>query len=106
MIDPALGAGRFIGPRSGLERSAVPRGLGTYGPVALYVGGSGQVQFKDVHIAISMFSKLTRSISSPQFTEQHLNAYYYSWSTAVTDIWINGGVPGYYRWSLLLSRPD
>ena len=43
MIDPALGAGGFIGPRSGLDRSAVPSGLENYGPIALYVGGTGEV---------------------------------------------------------------
>ena len=86
MIDPALGAGGFIGPQSGLDRNAVPGALGTYGPVALYVGGSGEVQFKDVQYRDLDVLKTHKEHLSPEFTEQHLNGYYYSWSTAVATL--------------------
>ena len=105
MIDPALGAGGFIGPRSGLERSAVPSGLGTYGPVALYVGGSGEVQFKDVQYRDLDVLKTHEEHLSPEFTEQHLNGYYYSWSTAVADI-NKDGVPDIIAGPYYYLGPD
>jgi hypothetical protein len=58
---------------------------GRYGPVALYVGGSGEVRFKDV-----AFKDLARRSAplervSSRFRKQVLNEFYYAWSEAAED---------------------
>jgi hypothetical protein len=58
---------------------------GGYGPVALYVGGSGSVRFRNLAI-----KDLNRRItptekSSGRFRAQHIEDFYYGWSMAAGD---------------------
>jgi hypothetical protein len=59
--------------------------FGAYGPFALYVGGTGEVRFKDVS-----YKDLQPRVASPEkvstrFRMQTLNEFYYSWGPAVAD---------------------
>jgi FG-GAP-like repeat len=63
-----------------------------FGPVAIYAGGSGEVQFKNVG-----FKDLTRKIEpdekvSSHFRMQRISDFYYSWCAAVADI-NHDGIP-------------
>ncbi|MEO8735269.1 MAG: FG-GAP-like repeat-containing protein [Edaphobacter sp.] len=56
-----------------------------YGPIALYVGGSGEVQFKDL-----AYKNLNQHFRAPEetgrnFSKQRLNDFYYSWGAAAAD---------------------
>lgn len=56
-----------------------------YGPIALYVGGSGEAQFKNI-----AYTNLGRKVrdpdkTSPEFRMQRISDFYYSMTTAVAD---------------------
>ena len=58
---------------------------GNFGPVALYVGGTGEVRFrnlaiKDLNTRITPTEKV-----APRFRAQHIQDYYYGWSMAAGD---------------------
>lgn len=58
---------------------------GSYGPVALYVGGTGEVRFRNLAI-----KDLNRRITpaqnvSARFRAQHIEDFYYGWSMAAGD---------------------
>jgi len=58
---------------------------GGYGPVALYVGGTGEVRFRNLGI-----KDLNRRITptpnvSARFRAQHIEDFYYGWSMAAGD---------------------
>jgi Domain of Unknown Function (DUF1080)/FG-GAP-like repeat len=105
MIDPALGAGGFIGPRSGLDRSAVPPDVGGYGPIALYVGGTGKVQLKDVQYRDLDVLKIPKEYLSPEFKEQHLTGYYSTWGATVADV-NKDGIPDIIAGPYYYLGPD
>ena len=58
---------------------------GNFGPVALYVGGTGEVRFR--HLAIKdLNTRITPTEKvSPRFRAQHIQDYYYGWSMAAGD---------------------
>src|ERR1051326_7229170 len=59
---------------------------GRYGPLALYIGGSGEVRFKDVaYKDLGVKSAPPEEVSSG-FRMQRLNEHYYAWSQAAADI--------------------
>ena len=58
---------------------------GSYGPVALWVGGAGEVRFKDVAYKDLGIRSLPPEKVSPHFTMQRINGMYYSWSAAAGD---------------------
>jgi hypothetical protein len=72
-----------------------------YGPVALYVGGTGEVRFKDVS-----WKDLNSIVDAPEevsskFTMKHVSSFYYGWSAAAADINKDGALdivsgPFYY----------
>lgn len=66
--------------------------MGSYGPIALYAGGSGEVHFQDV-----AFKDLARKIDpeekvSSNFRLRRISDFYYAWCTAVADI-NHDGIP-------------
>ncbi|MCC7009642.1 MAG: VCBS repeat-containing protein [Acidobacteria bacterium] len=76
-------AGYFDGS-NGLVVATDGKG-GGYGPVALYVGGTGEVRFR--HLALK---DLNRRITpapnvSARFRAQHIEDFYYGWSMAAGD---------------------
>jgi hypothetical protein len=74
------------GPESGVANGAADEARGAYGPVALYVGGTGEVRFKDIGVKdLGRFVWPTETVSS-RFRMLRLSNFNYSWSTAVADI--------------------
>jgi len=78
---------------------------GRYGPLALYVGGAGEVRFKDI-----AYKDLAVKVAPPEhvsshFRMQRLNEFYYAWSSAAADFNRDGNldiVAGPY----IYSGPD
>lgn len=58
---------------------------GKYGPLALYVGGSGDVKFKDVSYKDLAVRETPVEQISPNFRMQRLNPFYYAWGAAAAD---------------------
>lgn len=56
-----------------------------YGPIAMYVGGNAEVQFKNVAYKDINDHFRARDYTSPNFTKQMINPFYYSWGAAVAD---------------------
>jgi hypothetical protein len=87
MLRPFLNNGRRF-----TEGGLADAKYGQYGPLALYVGGEGQVQFKDVaYKDINVRLHPAEQLSS-HFRKQMLNPLYYSWGPPVADI-NRDGVP-------------
>ena len=82
-VNPYRPAGYFDAS-SGIAVATEGKG-GNYGPVALYVGGTGEVRFRN--LAIKDLNKRitpTEKVSS-RFRAQHIEDYYYGWSMAAGD---------------------
>ncbi|MBV9180620.1 MAG: VCBS repeat-containing protein, partial [Acidobacteria bacterium] len=60
--------------------------FGHWGPIALYVGGPGEVRFKDIAYKDFQPKKHTPEQTSPHFRKQKLNNFYLSWGPAIADI--------------------
>jgi hypothetical protein len=58
----------------------------TYGAVALYAGGAGEVRFKDVSWKDINVMTEAKEYTSPHFTSQRLSDFYYGWSATAADI--------------------
>ena len=66
--------------------------LSGYGPIALYVGGPGEVRFKDVMYKDVSIRYTPKEQSSPRFKVQCINDFYYSWGADVADFNKDGHV--------------
>lgn len=58
----------------------------SYGPLALYVGGTGEVKYKDVAWKDLGEKETVREQVSPNFRMQRLNPFYYAWGAAAVDV--------------------
>ena len=67
----------------GREHGAV--GDEGYGPIALYVGGSGEVRFKNLGYKDLGVKTRVADQTSPNFRKQQLSDFYYSWSSSAAD---------------------
>jgi hypothetical protein len=67
----------------GREHGAVNDG--SYGPIALYVGGTGEVRFKDVGYKDLGLKVLQTDKTSSNFRKQMLSGFYFSFSVAAAD---------------------
>lgn len=73
-----VGAGEMTG--------AVPdEEAARYGPLALYVGGAGEVRFKDVAYKDLGLRVTPAEKTSSRFRMQRLSEFYYGWSAAAAD---------------------
>jgi hypothetical protein len=75
----------FLNDAGGIGDSVAETEYGAYGPFALYVGGTGDVRFKDVS-----YKDLQPRVAQPEkvssrFRMQQVNEFYYSWGPAVAD---------------------
>jgi hypothetical protein len=59
--------------------------VGDYGPIALYAGGTGEVQFKDVSYKDVALMKREPEQISDRFRMQRLSDFYYSWGAGAGD---------------------
>ncbi len=69
---------------NGSEAGGVDDGNG-FGPIALYVGGTGEVQFKDVGYKDLMQQITPLEKTSPNFRKQQISPFYYSMTAAAAD---------------------
>ena len=60
-------------------------GDGTYGPIALYVGGKGSVQFRDTGYRDMSLKLRDDERVGTNFKKQRLNDFFQSWGTAAAD---------------------
>jgi hypothetical protein len=58
---------------------------GNYGPLALYVGGTGEVRYKDIAYKDLSNRVMPKEQVSSHFRMQRLNEFYYAWSAAAAD---------------------
>lgn len=58
---------------------------GSYGPIALFVGGEGEVRFKDVAYKDLGIRFTPTEQVSPNFRVQRISDMYYSWTAAAAD---------------------
>ena len=75
----------FLNDAGGVGDSVAEPEFGAFGPFALYVGGTGEVRFKDVS-----YKDLQPRVARPEqvstrFRMQTLNEFYYSWGPAIAD---------------------
>ncbi|MFB3777191.1 MAG: FG-GAP-like repeat-containing protein [Bryobacteraceae bacterium] len=73
------------GPESGVASGIAGDEVATYGPVALYVGGSGEVRFKQVEIKDLGRRVRPKEQLSSRFRMQRINDFYYAWSATAAD---------------------
>jgi hypothetical protein len=64
---------------------AADESYGRFGPIALYVGGSGDVRFKDVATSDLAVKTLPLEKTSANYRLQRVNDFFYSWGAAVGD---------------------
>ena len=57
-----------------------------HGPIALYVGGTGQVQFKDIAFKDLMPKLEPKEQVASRFRMQRISDFYYGWCAAAADI--------------------
>ncbi len=63
-----------------------------YGPVALYIGGKGKVQFKNIMLKDAYVKNTPLEKISDRFTIQPISDMYYSWGTDTADFNKDGAV--------------
>ncbi len=74
------------GPEGGMTNGQADEEIAKYGPVALYVGGAGEVHFKQVELKDLGRRYLPDERVSSRFRMQRINDFYYGWSAAAADI--------------------
>ena len=78
-------AGSSGGGGTGIAGGATDDGMKGFGPVALYVGGTGAVHFKDVSVRDLAPKVEAAEETSSRYRMQRLNDFYYAWSAAAAD---------------------
>ena len=76
----------FLNDAGGVSGGVAEEEYGRFGPLALYVGGTGEARFKDVS-----YKDLQPRVALPEEVSRHfrmqaLNEFYYSWGPAVADL--------------------
>jgi hypothetical protein len=74
------------GPEGGMANGQAEEDIAKYGPVALYVGGTGEVRFKQVELKDLGRRYMPDEQVSSRFRMQRINDFYYGWSAAAADI--------------------
>jgi hypothetical protein len=59
--------------------------LGRFGPIAIYVGGSGEVHFRDVSYRDLSLKRFVKEELSPNYRMLRLTPFYYSFASAAAD---------------------
>lgn len=74
------------GPEAGTTNGRAEEDFAKYGPVALYVGGTGEVRFKNIEEKdLGRRYNPDEQVSS-HFRMQRINDFYYAWSAAAADV--------------------
>jgi hypothetical protein len=77
---------RLNGGSLGGGGGAAEDSAGKYGPIALYVGGTGEARFKDVAYADLNARPFEEEKISSNFRVRRLSEFYYSYGAAIADI--------------------
>ena len=64
---------------------AADEALGAFGPIGLYVGGTGEVRFRDVSYKDLSLKEAAAEKLSPNFRMTQLTPFYYSFASAAAD---------------------
>mgnify|MGYP001229793639 CR=1 FL=1 len=56
-----------------------------YGPIALYIGGTGKAEFKDIAVGDLGLQVRHPEVTSSDFSKQTVNDFYYGWGQAAAD---------------------
>ena len=64
---------------------AIDQDTGTFGPIALYVGGTGEVRFKNLGLKDLQRRVTPTEKTSSRFRAQRFEDFYYGWSAAAGD---------------------
>jgi len=64
---------------------AADEALGAFGPIGLYVGGTGEVRFRDVSYKDLSLKEAVPEKLSPNFRMTQLTPFYYSFASAAAD---------------------
>ena len=75
----------FLNDAGGIGDSVAETEYGAFGPFALYVGGTGDVRFKDVASKDLQPRVAQPEKVSTKFRMQQVNEFYYSWGPAIAD---------------------
>ncbi len=75
----------FLNDAGGVGDSVAEPEYGSFGPFALFAGGTGEVRFKDVSTKDLQPRVARPEQVSTRFRMQALNEFYYSWGPAVAD---------------------
>ena len=59
--------------------------IGKFGPLAIYVGGSGEVRFRDVSYRDLSLKRMVKEELSPNFQMLRLTPFYYSFASGAAD---------------------
>ena len=59
--------------------------LGKFGPIAIYVGGSGEVRFRDVSYRDLSLKRFVKEELSPNYRMLRLTPFYYSFASGAAD---------------------
>lgn len=94
----ALGAGNALG-------GAAPPELGNYGPIVLYVGGTGEARFANLRYKDLSIVNQPKEAVSKDFRMQRLDGLYYSWSAQIADV-NRDGVPDVIAGPYYYLGPD
>jgi hypothetical protein len=91
----------FLNDGIGISDGVAEEEFGAYGPLALYVGGTGEVRFREIAYKDLQPRAAQPEEVSTRFRMQTLNEFYYSWGPAVADFNRDGALdivagPYYY----------
>jgi hypothetical protein len=95
----------FLNDGAEVAAGVAEEDAGRYGPLALYVGGTGEVRFKDVTYKDLALRTEPPEEVSPHFRMQRLKEMYYSWSQASADF-NHDGVPDLVSGPYIYYGPD
>lgn len=79
--------------------------FGRFGPVGLYVGGTGEVRFRNVGVRDLNTKTIPKEVVSSRFRMQRLSELFYAWSTAVADV-NRDGIPDLVSGPVYYLGPD
>jgi hypothetical protein len=86
LIDADIVHVQVNGSTAGFGGGATGDNGAGFGPIALYVGGAGEVHFKDISYKDIAFKKEPAEYVSPNYRAQRISDYSYAWSAAVADV--------------------
>ncbi|HLX43589.1 MAG TPA: FG-GAP-like repeat-containing protein [Bryobacteraceae bacterium] len=90
--------------RRGINTATSDRTMG-YGPIALHVGGTGEVRFRDVALKDLNRKTEPKAQLSSHFRMQQLNDFFYSWGATTGDI-NHDGIPDVIAGPFYYLGPD